>query len=78
MSQKRPYGIMVPIYNTDLSEYPDKMRIPMDDGHVVDYFKPLEQKSVLKEMLDAFDRTCFGGQKYKTKGVGKRTGRRHQ
>lgn len=71
-----PFAVVHPVYDKDTSVYPDKVRVPMEDGKVIDYFRESGQhESVLKPLLDAFDKTCAGGNKYKTKGRGKRTGR---
>ena len=78
MGNKRvyPFSTFRSVYNSEASIYPDKIRVPMCDGKVIDYYPDGgQQGSVLKPLLDAFDKTCAGGNKYKTKGRGKRTGR---
>jgi hypothetical protein len=57
------------------SAYPTTIRVAMEDGHVMDYtIKTRDEQPFLREALDAFNAACFGGQKYKENGVGKRTG----
>lgn len=65
------------VYEHDWSDYPDKVRVSMKDGQVIDYRREITQPApIFKAMLDKFTETCVGGYKYKTKGLGKRTGRR--
>ena len=57
----KPLGSVTPIWLKNGSEYPITVRVPMDNGHVIDYkAENLEHGSVLKASLDAFDRVCFG------------------
>lgn len=75
--QVHPIPDVFGIWEHDWSVYPDVIRVPMRDGHVVDYFKPVEQPApILGIWLDHFAKTCqVGGYKYKEKGRGKRLGR---
>jgi len=79
VKQINPIPDVFPVHEHDWSVYPDKVRVLMKNGVVVDYYRAVEQPApVLKGMLDSFSRTCFGGYKYKEKGRGKRSGRRHE
>ena len=78
MKRVKPLPKPVPIYETSWSQYPDRLRVSMEDGTVVDYQVIIKQpQPVLKDLLDQLDHTVFGygGQKYKQKGIGKRDGR---
>lgn len=67
----KPLPQALPVYEHDWSDYPDRLRVAMDDGKVVDYVLQVTQpKPVLKDLLDKLDETVFGGYKYKD---GKRT-----
>lgn len=73
----KPLPEAVPVYEHGWSDYPDRMRQPMDDGKVIDYRIDIPQPApVFKEALDRFTAICVGGYKYKSKGIGKRNGRR--
>ena len=56
-------------YDTDCSEYPDVIRIPMENGHVVGYARIIEQPIPRfvesYEMLMAIQRNTYGGYKPK-------------
>ena len=66
------------IYDTGSSEYPETVKILMDDGHYITYHAEIRQPApVLRESLEKFDNACcVGGYKYKEKGLGKRTGKK--
>jgi hypothetical protein len=50
-----------PVYEHFWSVYPDKMRISMDDGKVVDYVRVEPQPApVLTDRLDRFTEICAG------------------
>jgi hypothetical protein len=79
MSDKRqvlPLPKVQGIWESGLARYPDVVRVCMSDGKVIRYRRERgENESMLKEALDRLDRTCcFGGEKYKEKGRGKRAG----
>lgn len=77
MSRVHPFPVIHPVYEHESSVYPDKVRVSMDDGKVIDYrIEKTEPESWLKPALDKFNKTCFGGNKQKDKGRGKRSGRR--
>lgn len=42
MTQIKPLGIGAPIWEHDSSDYPDLIKMPMEDGHVVDYIRKIE------------------------------------
>jgi hypothetical protein len=80
MSDKRqvlPLPKVQGIWESGFARYPDVVRVCMSDGKVIRYRRERgENESMLKEALDRLDRTCcFGGEKYKEKGRGKRTGK---
>ena len=57
----RPLGNVVPVWPKYESKYPIRVHVPMDNGHVIDYrIEKEKQESVLKPLLDTFDRVCFG------------------
>ena len=57
----KPLGSVTPIWLKNGSKYPMTVRVPMDNGHVIDYSaENLEHGSMLKAALDSFDRACFG------------------
>ena len=43
MSQIKPLGTGAPIWEYDSSDYPDLLKMPMEDGHVVTYRREVEQ-----------------------------------
>jgi hypothetical protein len=56
-----PFPVVHPVYEHDWSEYPEKIRVPMDDGKVVDYRMVIQQPAPLfKDALDKFTETCVG------------------
>ena len=74
MERIKPIADVAAVYGRR-SSYPTTIRVAMEDGHVVDYTaKAKDEQPFLREALDRFSAACFGGIKYKTKGVGKRTG----
>lgn len=62
-----------PIWDYDSSDYPDRIKLPMQDGHVIEYVRAVEQPhpkclaaiDLIKVMMD----NTFGG--YKAKHVKK-------
>lgn len=65
-NKANPMPIVRAIYEHSWSQYPEKVRISMDNGKVVDYRIEMKQPvPVFKDMLDVFNETCFGGYKYK-------------
>ena len=79
MKRVKPLPKAYPIYETSWSQYPDRLRVSMEDGTVVDYRAVIDQpKPVLRDLLDQLDSTVFGygGQKYKQTGIGKLDGRK--
>ena len=70
-----PLPTVLPVYEHDWSVYPDKLRVAMENGKVVDYIISVPQnRSVLVNLVDKFTATCYGGQKYKRKNRRKRSG----
>ena len=41
--QVRPLGNVAPIWDYDTSDYPDRIKVPIQDGHVVSYVREIEQ-----------------------------------
>jgi hypothetical protein len=57
----KPLPMVLPIWEHDWSEFPDVVRVSMEDGHVINYRREISQpKPVFKEMLDRFTTTCVG------------------
>lgn len=77
MARINPSGVVHPVWYGPKHGYPDAVQVGMDNGHVEIYdHHGKRTEAVMKELLDRFTATCYGGEKYKTKGIGKRTGRR--
>ena len=56
------------VWQHDESRYPEIIRVPMSDGRVISYRMEVEQPApVLREQLDRFEKTCFGGYGYKVR-----------
>lgn len=43
MSQIKPLGSGAPIWEHDSSDYPDILKMPMEDGHVITYRREIKQ-----------------------------------
>jgi hypothetical protein len=57
-----PLPQTLPIYENFWSEYPDRGRVAMENGKVIDYYRiGGQEKSVLKETIDKLDKIVFGG-----------------
>ena len=42
--RKRPLAAITAIWEKNsVSKYPDGLKVPMNDGHVIDYTRPVEQ-----------------------------------
>ena len=68
MKRISPLADVVPVYDTEFSDYPDGLRVMMDNGHAKTY--RLEEKlpaPVLREPLERFEKVCFGGYQYKAR-----------
>lgn len=66
----------VPNYEQSWSQYPDSIRVSFGNGRTLKYVIDIQQpEPVLGKLLDRYNHICFGGYKYKQKGIGKRTGR---
>ena len=63
--QIRPLGNVAPIWDYDTSDYPDRIKVPMQDGHVVSYVREIEQPhpKCLKtiDMIRIMKGHTFGG-----------------
>ena len=54
-----PFPVAHPVYEHSFSVYPDKLRVSMDDGKVVDYRIDIQQpRPVLTDALKRFDKAC--------------------
>ena len=64
----KPLVSVTAIWLKNGSEYPIAVRIPMENGHIIDYrAENLDHGSALKAALDSFDRACFGRVVHKKK-----------
>lgn len=67
--QIKPLGFVVPIWETDVSDYPDMIKVPMADGHVITYRRDLAQQDprVQKciDLIKTMNRHIYGGRKEK-------------
>lgn len=69
------------VYEREMSEYPDRIRVAMDDGSVIDYRIEIKQPHpACEKAIDSIRRMTelvetFGGYKYKGAKTRKRTGR---
>ena len=72
MNRSRPLVRVNSIYDTQWSHYPDRVKVPMDDGKIIEYHIDLKMpEPVLKGLLDRFDRFVLGGYKVNGKYTGK-------
>ena len=56
-----PMPIVCPIWEHDWSDYPDRVRVSVDTGVVLDYVRAIKQPApVFKESLDRFTALCTG------------------
>lgn len=75
MKQIKPLGSGAPIWEYESSDYPDLLKMPMEDGHVVTYRREIEQPEprVMKsiELIANMNRlireNTYGGYKAKHK-----------
>lgn len=70
MKQIRPLNPQIAFsYSTDVSDYPDIIKIPMEDGHVITYARligqPIPRFIESYEVLRAIERNSYGGYKPK-------------
>ena len=67
MSQIKPLGTGAPIWEYESSEYPDLMRMPMEDGTVKNYRLEIEQPEprVMKciDLIRVMNKCTYGGYK---------------
>jgi len=63
--QIKPLGQGVPVWDYDTSDYPDRVMMPMEDGHVITYVRLIEQPhpKCLKtiDMIRIMNGHTFGG-----------------
>ena len=76
MRRSRPLVRVSNIFDHAWSHYPDRIKVPMDDGRVVEYQITVNlPEPVLGKLLDRFNQVCLvGGNKYKEKNRRKRRG----
>lgn len=56
-----PMPIVCPIWEHDWSDYPDRVRVSMEGGKVIDYVREIKQPApVFKDALDQFTETGVG------------------
>ena len=72
MQQIKPLlRTVAPIWETDASDYPDIVKVPMENGHIVTYRREIEQPipqcmpQSAQEIIQILKRNSFGGQKKK-------------
>lgn len=65
MSERvEPMPIVCPVYEHCWSDYPDKIRVSMKDGKVIDYRREIVQPApVLAPMVEQFTEVCLKGMK---------------
>ena len=79
MSHIKPLAAVTPIWDRESSTYPETVRIAMEGGTVATYHLEVKQpKPILREALEHFEKTCFGGYEFKKnkKRPGKSDGER--
>lgn len=60
-----PFPVVHPVYLSGFSRYPDRVKVSMEDGKVIDYVREVKQPApVFKDALDKFTELCIG-YKYK-------------
>ena len=67
--QIKPLGTGAPIWESDTSDYPDVIKMPMQDGRVITYRRDLSQQDprLLKsmELIRLMNKHVYGGRKEK-------------
>ena len=54
-----PLPMVLPIWEHDWSVYPDRVRVSVENGKVLDYVRDVQQPApVFAEALDRFTETC--------------------
>ena len=68
MNRSRPLVRVNSIFEHQWSHYPDRIKVPMDDGRVIEYQITINlPEPVLGKMLDRFNHICLGGYKRRDK-----------
>ena len=61
MRRAEPLVRIRPIYDHAWSIYPDRVKVPMDDGKVIEYQVVIKfPEPVMRSWLDRFNQVCFG------------------
>lgn len=67
--QIKPLGTGAPIWESDTSDYPDVIKMPMQDGRVITYRRDMSQQDprLLKslDLIRAMNKSTYGGRKEK-------------
>lgn len=76
MRRSRPLVRVSTIFDHQWSHYPDRIKVPMDDGRVIEYQITINlPEPVIGNWLKRFEeKYLFGGYKYKRKNYRKRRG----
>ena len=69
MSHVEPLVVVRTIYDGDWSTYPERIRVPMGDGHVATYRLETQQPHpAFRMVIDLLDKMpVYGGYKYEEK-----------
>ena len=69
--QIKPLGSGAPIWENDTSDYPDVIKVPMADGHVITYRRDMSQQDprLLRsiELIRIMKKHTYGGRKEETR-----------
>lgn len=61
MAQINPLPMVCPMFEHPWSDYPDKIRVSMENGKVIDYRREIQQPApVFRDQLDRFSEMCRG------------------
>lgn len=67
MKQIKPLPQSAPIWEYETSDYPDLLKVPMENGHVVTYRREIEQPEprVMKciDLIRVMNKCTYGGYK---------------
>ena len=62
MKRAKPLIRVHAIYDHQWSKYPDRIKVPMDDSHVIEYQIVVKlPKPVMRSWLDKFNHICLQG-----------------
>lgn len=67
MNQIKPLPQSAPIWEYETSDYPDLLKVPMENGHVITYRREIEQPEprVMKciDLIRVMNKCTYGGYK---------------